>query len=537
VIRDVLAYAEFEGFWERFRPETPFGREEKDRLTVHTDPAQLAAVWDRTDCLLAFLAGLGKDEVRLTRISHHLKRLPRFPDEPRPLYDEVEIFQFKKFLHNYRSIRELLTPAVREAFGFDYVSAGFERLLDTGRQSAESFYVADEFSEDLAAVRRELRQVGEELAEARGRRMDEISARWDIAFGPREFVLVARERLGDPREAAALLLIEPYDETKYTVRPLRSARELVLGERQAALLARERSCEEAVLETLSAAARQELPRFLEYREAVRAFDLALARARLALEHRMVRPVIAEAGIRVAGGRFIPCEETCRGLGMPYTPLDGAFRDGVSVVFGSNMGGKTVVLKTVAFLQLCAQTGLFVPAAAYEAPVFRHFHYLGEGCAREEAQGLSGFGFEIRQLTRAWSTFGEPTLALFDEFARTTSSHEAEAILSAVIEALAAAPGVLALFSTHFRGVRRMAQVSYLRMRGLDHAGLDLHGADGASLDERIRLINRHMDHRLVPDDGGQAVSDAITVAALLGMDAGTAERAARFFQSEPRAQE
>jgi hypothetical protein len=83
----------------------------------------------------------------------------------------------------------------------------------------------------------------------------------------------------------------------------------------------------------------------------------------------------------------------------------------------------------------------------------------------------------------------------------------------------------------------MAQVSYLRMRGLDHAGLDLHGADGASLDERIRLINRHMDHRLVPDDGGQAVSDAITVAALLGMDAGTAERAARFFQSEPRAQE
>lgn len=537
MMRDVLAYAEFEGFWERFRPETPFGREEKERLTVHTEPSELTAIWDRTDALLAFLELLAGDAVRLNRISHHLKRLPRFPEEARPVYDEVEIFQFKKFLHNYRSIGELLSPAVRAAFGFDYASESFERLLDTGRQSAESFYVADEFSEDLAVVRRELRQVAAALTATRERRAAEIQARWDIAFGTRDFVLLARERLGDPRAAAELLLVEPYDETLYSLRPLRSAEELVLLERQAGLLSRERSCEEAVLEHLSHAARMELPRFLAYREAVRAFDLALARARLARECGLVRPVLAGDGIRVTQGRFLPCEAACRSLGTPYTPLDGLFHHGVTVVFGSNMGGKTIVLKTLAFLQLCAQTGLFVPAAAFETRVFRHFHYLGEGCVREEAQGLSGFGFEIRQLTRAWGTFGEPTLALFDEFARTTSSHEAEAILSAVIETLAGTPGLLALFSTHFRGVARLPGVSYLRMKGLDHAGLDLNGADGASLDERIRLINRHMDHRLVPDEGTRAVSDAIAVAALLGMDGRTAERAAHFFQLEPRAQE
>ena len=531
MMRDFLAYAEFAGFWERFRPETPFGREEKDRLEVHADARTLEAIWDRTDCLIAFLASLGQDAVRLSRITHHLKRLPRFPEEARPIYDEVELFQFKKFLHNYKQIGGMLPADVQAAFGFHYQSEGFERLMDVGRQSAESFFVADEYSEDLASVRTEIRKADEALARVRQRRQDEIRERWDLAFGFKEFLLVARERLGDAEAAAGLLLVEPYDEMMYAVRPRTSAEELVLAERRTSLLGRERACEEEVLERLSWMAREELPRFLAYREVVRAFDLALARARLAIEHGLVRPVLTGGPIRIEQGRFLPCEEACRALDTPYTPLDVVVDARVTVVFGSNMGGKTIALKSVAFLQLCAQTGLFVPAARFETRVFAHFHYLGEGCAREQVQGLSGFGFEIRQLTRAWDTLSAPSLVLFDEFARTTSSHEAEAILSAVIEELVRTPQVAALFSTHFRGVRRIEGARYLRMQGLDRAALGFAEADGATLDERIRLINNHMEHHLVPDDASRTVSDAIAVAALLGIDPGIARRAEHFFQA------
>jgi len=536
-MRDFLAYAEFEGFWERFRPETPFGREEKARLAVHSDPAVLASLWDQTDAVLAFLGDLDHDEVRLNRITHHLKRLPRFPEEAHPVYDEVEIFQFKKFLHNYKCLQELLDPGLRRVFGFTYASETFEQLLDVGRQSAESFFVSDAYSEDLARVRAEIRGTDAGIQALRARRAAEIQARWGFDFGFREFVLVAREALGEMRSASELLLVEPFDETKYSIRPLRSAEELVLAERRASLLLKERASEEAVLETLSHAARLELARLLEYREAVRAFDLALARARMARGHGLVRPILGAGPVRIDQGRFLPCEEACRILGMRYTPLDASLESSATVVFGSNMGGKTIVLKTLAFLQLCAQTGLFVPAVRFETRVFRNFHYLGEGCVREDAQGLSGFGFEIRQLTRACQAFQEPTLVLFDEFARTTNSHEAEALISAVLESVAASPRVLALFSTHFRGVKRLAGVSYLRMRGLDRAGLDFHGADGVSLDERIRLINRHMDHRLVPDEGARTVSDALAVAELLGLDPAIAGRARHHLTTETRTQE
>ena len=42
-MQDVFAYAEFEAFWARFRPETPFGRHAQARREVCTDAAELEA--------------------------------------------------------------------------------------------------------------------------------------------------------------------------------------------------------------------------------------------------------------------------------------------------------------------------------------------------------------------------------------------------------------------------------------------------------------------------------------------------------------
>ena len=135
-MRDFKAYAQFELIWDRFLPETPFGRAEKESMGLMSDPAALMQIWDETETAVALLEALDADTVALSRIQHHLKRLPRFCEEARLVFDEVEIFQFKKFLHNYKSLVELLDSETRLAFGFNYVSEALEHLLDTGRQSA-----------------------------------------------------------------------------------------------------------------------------------------------------------------------------------------------------------------------------------------------------------------------------------------------------------------------------------------------------------------------------------------------------------------
>ena len=533
--RDAWVWAGLDALWERFLPETPFGRSAKARLVPYTDRPALEECYDRTDAALALLSALDADRVTLDRIRHHLRRLPRFPETPRESYDEIEIFQLKKFLFNHRSLLSLLSGGLRERFTLKEIPGGLAELLGAGRQGDESFYVADAYDPELTSVRRALRE-----NDAASRRLREeyertLRERWGFAFEERAFLLVARDRIEDLSVAADLLDLEPWDSSQLCVRPRPCAGTLRLAEEKRALLSRERGLEARVLDALSAPLREALPAFLEQARAVESFDLALAGARLAREAGLTRPELHDGEIRVEKGRHLPTEAFCESLDTPYAPLDATFDGGPTVLFGSNMGGKTVVLKTLAFLQLAAQAGLFVPATRFVTRVFRRFHYVGEGRSREEGRGLSGFGFEIRQFNEAHADFGNETLALFDELARTTSSGEAEALLSAFLEELVGHPRVVALFSTHFRGVRRLPGVRYLRMGGLDRSRLDLAGPDGpddADLASRIRRIDRLMRFCLEPDIPGEKRSDAISVARLLGLAPALAQRAEGFVHDE-----
>jgi DNA mismatch repair ATPase MutS len=231
---------------------------------------------------------------------------------------------------------------------------------------------------------------------------------------------------------------------------------------------------------------------------------------------------------VEGARFKPVEADCARLALDYRPLDARFDASAVVLFGSNMGGKTVVLQTVLFLQILAQSGLFVPALAFRTRVYSRIEYVGE-LAGERLAGLSGFGFEIWRFDRAWKD-REGALVAFDEFARTTGSHEAEALLSAIVEAYAEDGGGRAFFATHFRGVARVPGAAYLRMKGLDREAASEALELDAPLELRLAGINRHMRYELVEDSGGaDAGSDALAIAELLGLDPAIAARAAGRF--------
>ncbi len=529
----VWVYAEVDALWQRFAPETPFGRAAKAARSPLKDRTILEAIYDRTEKALALLDLLDRDPVRRDRLTHHLKRLPRFPENPQQSYDEVEFFQFKKFLFNHRHLVTLVPEDLRPAFGLAFLDERLEALLNQGRQLDESFYIADAYLPALAQVRQELRALNDRLQHLRRQNEAAIQERWGFTFEGRSFVIFPRERLGDPAECRTWLDVDPYDETHVCLRPRLSPESWHLQEKREELLAQERALEAEVLARLSVPLREALPDILTQAKAVEAFDLALAGARLARELQLVRPNLGASRIHIEGGRHLPCEALCAELGTPYTPLEATFEPGPTVLFGSNMGGKTVVLKTLAFLQLAAQMGLFVPARRFETRVFQTFHYMGEGRLREDARGLSGFGFEIRQLTEAWKDLDTDTLLLFDEFARTTSSREAEALVSALLEDLTKRPSVIALFSTHFRGIRRLEGVRYLRMGGLDRARLADLGAPGDDWADRIRQIDRAMRFCLEPDEPGDHRSDALVVAERLGLPAALARRAETFL-NEPQ---
>jgi len=588
VTEDAWTFARVEALWSRFAPMTPYGKEAKERRLVLGDRPAIESLYDATQVALALIDSA--EGPTLDRLTHHLKRLPRLPIDrataaggPDALpaakdggrggsiessgdFDLVELFQVKKFLSNYRVILSLIDEPTKRAFGLGFGSTELAARLDLGGSDPETFFIADAYHPSLREIRSRIAALDEALALGRGRIIDAARRLHALDFAGRDFLIVGNEealalvascddRTGVGAEesgARPSYVVETYDSRSCIVRLQDDERTLRLEQERSLLAARELEAEEAAIASLSAEVSSESRALRGYADAICAFDMAFARARLAREHALVRPGLGSESFALRQGRFLPCAWDCEELGLRYTPLDLEVAERVAVVFGSNMGGKTVALQTALFFQILAQTGLFVPAAGFATSVHPRIVYVGESADRrrearfgedrlgearlrlDEGRGLSGFGFEILGFTEAvgpsGAEFSEAFIA-FDEFARTTSSREAEALLSAAIESLSRSKRGRNLFSTHFHGLRRLAGVRFLRMRGLDRPAAREAIVTDEPLTDRIRKINGMMRYEIIDEnDEAAAGSDAIAIASLLGLDAMVVRRAESIYE-------
>lgn len=76
-----------------------------------------------------------------------------------------------------------------------------------------------------------------------------------------------------------------------------------------------------------------------------ALDLALARAIYSIKHDLVKPEITDEHIvEFEDGRNLQVEDIIKAKGKEYCPVSLALKDGVTLITGANMGGKTISLK-------------------------------------------------------------------------------------------------------------------------------------------------------------------------------------------------
>ncbi|MFA5161341.1 MAG: hypothetical protein WC421_03760 [Elusimicrobiales bacterium] len=509
-------FAEFDWLLGRFLPRTPYGRAAKDRLLFYSSPKELEGEFGLTEAFISFAA---KFPVRADKLEFHLARIP-FIDENAPP-DCAALFCLKKFLLNAKAAFALLPKPLAAALGADWRLEGLLKTLSRG-EGGENFHIDDSFSPELVSVRREIAAVSAEIARLRGRTLARLKREHSLDFSAREFIVIeessAAKLFGNPD-----FFIEPHDSSHVVVRPVFGAQYLELCAKRDGFARAEKREEAKILSALARGAARHLPEMRRCAAAVERADILLAKARLAAAHGLTRPVILKPGaaIVIKKGRLPPLEARLAAEKLRYSPLSCGFSGRVAVISGSNMGGKTVALKTLGFCQLCLQHGFFVPAEKYSAPVFAAAHFAGGGGG--EVAGLSSFGLELHGFMSAWKDADRGCFILMDEFARATNSREGGALLSAIISAFCAKQGVYAFVSTHFSGLR--APAAYYRMKGFDGAAFSGHGGAAGDLRGRLRQINRFMRYELAPDSGKAANCDALEVARLLGFDGGIISRA------------
>ena len=189
----------------------------------------------------------------------------------------------------------------------------------------------------------------------------------------------------------------------------------------------------------------ETERVQELAAALAELDALLALAEVAAKHDYARPEIGSEGIHIDGGRHPVVERTQDAFVPNDIRLGEEAR--LVVVTGPNMSGKSTYMRQIALIQILAQMGSFVPAAAAEVGIVDRV-FTRVGASDDIAGGRSTFMIEMTELADILEDATSDSLVLLDEVGRGTSTADGFAIARAITEHLHDEIGALTLFATH-----------------------------------------------------------------------------------------
>ncbi len=360
--------------------------------------------------------------------------------------DDIELFEIKNLAFISNRVKSVI-----EEIGIGCIELGSVEniisILDPDNTSVATFYVYSSYSEELAILRR---------------RVNELN--------------LLRERGDISEELTAELL----DATHRAMEIEGQVRERLSGELKG-------YCRELIC-SLSGLAK---------------LDSLYAKARLIERLNLSVPKVSGCGITKYVGLFHP-QVKCvlEAQNKLFSPVDIDFKSLPVTIIGANMGGKTVVLKSVALAQLMFQFGFGVAADSAEIDIKERI-LISIGDQQNETTGVSSFAAEVREIDSVIKCVnrGERVLAVIDEPARSTNPIEGKALVAALLDVLMNKSGAFVI-STHYDVDNENCE--RLKVKG---------------------LIDGKMDYQLVKVTNGDVPHEALRVAETLGVDSEWIERA------------
>ncbi len=125
-------------------------------------------------------------------------------------------------------------------------------------------------------------------------------------------------------------------------------------------------------------------------------------------------------------------------------------DGMIILTGPNMAGKSTILRSLTSVALLSQCGLMVPARECTVPRFDSIT-LRMASSDSPSEGLSGFAVEMMEIKCVMEESSSSSFVCVDELGRGTEATHGTAIAAAVIEKLDHL-GCRGIFATHLHGV-------------------------------------------------------------------------------------
>ena len=418
----------------------------------------------------------------------------------------------------------------------EYFLADTEDLLnelDPRRDRMNTFYIYNEFSPKLDAYRTKKKEYEQQIRREQKQAREELRKKYGVQLTPKFDIVVAKSH-PDFEMIQSLEELEMTDQDYMSVtlqlKPTEKIYEFVQAAEE--LNAEIEQEEERVREMLSRKIAEKEAVLLENCEKMGALDLALARAIYAMKHDLTKPEIVEDHvISFEDGRNLQVEDIIREKGKTFCPISLSLADGVTMITGANMGGKTISLKLAGQIPILAQYGFFVPAKHAKIGLSNYMQIL-IGDSQSVERGLSSFGSEMEELKEILDKGQERSLILIDEIASGTNPTEGTALTKSLVDYLIEKP-YISLITTHFESVTERKDIVNMQVRGLADCNFTLLNREiqHANRRDRINIISKYMDYRLYRvDSEAQVPKEALSIAAMLGINKEIIEGAKKYMK-------
>lgn len=293
---------------------------------------------------------------------------------------------------------------------------------------------------------------------------------------------------------------------RYTTPQLKEWEERVLGAEEKML-----ELETELFRQIKETVRLETQKLQSTARALATLDALASLAETARKRNYVRPVLHDGDeIEIKNGRHPVVEDVVRDGFVPNDIYLNNSTDRLLIITGANMGGKSTILRQVALIQILAQIGSFVPAAAASLPIVDRI-WTRVGASDDLASGRSTFMVEMTETASILHNSTPRSLVLLDEIGRGTSTFDGLSIAWAVAEYLHNSPehSAKTLFATHYHELTELAE--------------SLPGAQNYQITAAEKDGNVVFLHKL--QKGKASKSYGIAVARLAGLPVQVIERA------------
>lgn len=193
--------------------------------------------------------------------------------------------------------------------------------------------------------------------------------------------------------------------------------------------------------------------------AIGEIDALASLATVAVRNRFVRPVLSEdAEICIEEGRHPVIEQLSTERFIPNHTIVKRDDNGIQIITGPNMGGKSTYLRQVALIVLLNQVGSFVPATKARLGICDRI-FTRVGASDQLARGESTFMVEMHETANILNNATDRSLIILDEVGRGTATFDGLSLAWAIIEYLHDNPARsgITLFATHYHEVTDLAK--------------------------------------------------------------------------------